>query len=112
RVRGRRLDWDRLLFRFGPHWRILLVHLTLFGFIYPGERNVIPNSILGELVRRLQSEQHSPAPDRQLCQGTLLSREQYITDIEQWGYRDPRLKPEGKMDSAAIARWTAAIEDK
>jgi hypothetical protein len=52
------------------------------------------------------------AADERLCRGTLLSREQYIADIEQWGYRDPRLKPEGKMDSAAIAHWTAAIQNK
>src|SRR5207302_251148 len=33
RARGRRLDWPRLLARFGPHWRVLLSHLVLFGFV-------------------------------------------------------------------------------
>src|SRR5262249_30892737 len=28
------LDWDRLLARFGPHWRVLLTHLLLFGYVY------------------------------------------------------------------------------
>src|SRR5206468_1316705 len=36
-ARGPRLDWERLLRRFGPHWRVLLSHLILFGFVYPGE---------------------------------------------------------------------------
>jgi hypothetical protein len=25
-----------------PHWRVLLAHLTLFGYIYPGERHRVP----------------------------------------------------------------------
>lgn len=29
------LDWQRLLDRFGEHWRVLLSHLVLFGYIYP-----------------------------------------------------------------------------
>ncbi len=33
---GRDLDWRRLLGRFGRRWRVLLSHLVLFGFVYPG----------------------------------------------------------------------------
>jgi hypothetical protein len=36
------LDWKGLLRRFGTHWRVLLAHLDLFGYIYPGERHRIP----------------------------------------------------------------------
>jgi len=36
------IDWAGLLERFGANWRVLLAHLTLFGFIYPGERHRIP----------------------------------------------------------------------
>ena len=42
RACGNRMDWQRLLARFGPHWRVLLAHLVLFGFIYPGERAAVP----------------------------------------------------------------------
>ena len=38
RCRGKSMDWDRLLRRFGDHWRVLFSHLVLFGFIYPGDR--------------------------------------------------------------------------
>jgi len=31
------LDWQRLLARFGEHWRVLLSHLVLFGYIYPAQ---------------------------------------------------------------------------
>ena len=38
------LNWDRLVRRFGNNWRVLLSHIVLFGFIYPGERALIPSS--------------------------------------------------------------------
>src|SRR4051794_32417758 len=34
RAHGSSLDWPRLLRRMGPHWRVLLGHLILFGYIY------------------------------------------------------------------------------
>lgn len=109
RARGPSLDWDRLLHRFGPHWRILFTHLILFGFIYPGERAAIPRRILDELVHRLQDEQDRPAPNPRLCQGTLLSRAQYLIDIQEWGYHDARVAEGGPMTPEAVAQWTAAI---
>src|SRR5262249_56205933 len=50
---GHRLDWARLLRRFGPNWRVLYAHLILFGFAYPGERDKVPAWILEELGTRL-----------------------------------------------------------
>src|ERR671925_661605 len=55
RACGERLDWDRLLERFGAHWRILLSHLILFTFIYPSEPGRIPRSVMQTLIDRLQS---------------------------------------------------------
>jgi hypothetical protein len=109
RVRASRLDWDRLLRRFGPYWRLLLCQLVLFGFIYPGAKSVIPNTVMDEVTRRLHNEQREPAPDGAFCRGTLLSREQFLIDIGPWQYRDARLAPEGPMTAAEIAHWTAAI---
>lgn len=106
---GERFDWPRLLERFGSHWRVLLSHLILFGFVYPAAQAQIPAWVLQELLHRLQGEQHSSAPLDQLCQGTLLSRAQYCIDINGWGYRDARLMPTGRMTAADIAHWTAAI---
>jgi hypothetical protein len=42
--------------------------------------------------------------------GTLLSREQYLADIEQLGYLDARLQPHGSMTAAETRIWTDAIE--
>ena len=48
---GHRLDWPRLLDRFGEHWRVLLSHLILFGFIYPDERRKARAWIMDTLAR-------------------------------------------------------------
>jgi hypothetical protein len=112
RACGARLDWSRLLSRFGAHWRVLLSYLILFGFVYPAESAGIPTWVMQELLHRLQGELHDPLPSDQLCQGTLLSREQYCIDINGWGYRDARLIPTGCMTAADIAHWTAAIAGK
>jgi hypothetical protein len=112
RKSGRHLDWHRLLRRFGEAWRVLLAHLVTFGFIYPGERDIIPEGVLRELTDRLLRETKEPPPAEKVCRGTLLSREQYLVDIAMWGYRDGRLKPHGSMTPEEITHWTAAIGHK
>jgi len=105
------LDWPRLLERMGANWRILLSHLVLFGFIYPAERTDIPAGVMRELLDRLSDELHLPASGVSLCCGTLVSREQYLHDIEREGYADGRLPPSGTMSVEDIAVWTEAIGD-
>jgi hypothetical protein len=105
-------DWQRLLERFGAHWRVLLTHLILFGFVYPAKQSCIPTWVMQGLLDRLQQEvRHPPSADR-ICQGTLLSRAQYLIDVECWGYRDARLMPTGLMTAGDVARWTAAISEE
>jgi hypothetical protein len=90
---GERLDWNRLLDRFDLHWRVLFSHLILFGFIYPFERGCIPAFVMDDLLDRLQSEVYVIPTAGRLCQGTLLSKVQYATDVERWGYQDARFPP-------------------
>lgn len=110
-ARGATLDWRRLLARFGRNWRVLLSHLVLFGFVYPAERDRVPRWVTRELAGRLEDETVTAAADERVCQGTLLSRAQYVVDIEQWGYHDPRLAPTGNMTTHETAIWTAAIDE-
>jgi hypothetical protein len=110
RACGEHLDWSRLLHRFGTHWRVLLSHLILFGFIYPAERARIPTWVMQELLNRVQHELGSLPPAARICQGTLLSRAEYLIDIGQWGYEDARALPGGSMTPEEIAQWTAAID--
>lgn len=107
---GDKLDWRRLLQRFGAHWRVLLSHIILFGFAYPSEASRIPKWVTDDLLEKFRAEIAAPSPSERVCQGTLLSREQYLTDLERWGYEDARLVPRGNLTKAEIEEWTAAIE--
>jgi len=109
RERGAQLDWHRLATRFGSHWRVLLSHVVLFGFVYPDQRHRVPAWLLDELTKRLRTEVSEA--DNPVCNGTLLSREQYLFDLTHFGYRDGRLEPPGTMTREETALWTAAIEE-
>src|SRR5205085_11380786 len=51
-AKGHDFDWARLLKRFHSHWRVLLAHLMLFGYIFPSERSKVPDWLMKELIRR------------------------------------------------------------
>ncbi|HEY8049822.1 MAG TPA: nucleotidyltransferase [Ramlibacter sp.] len=105
-----RIDWRGLVDRFGANWRVLLSHMTMFGFIYPGERHRIPNWVMETLIARLAADtRQPPLEDLRVCQGTLISREQYLHDLESLGYLDGRLTPASTMTAEDIAVWTDAI---
>jgi hypothetical protein len=89
RATGQDLDWERLLLRFDRYWEVLLSHLLLFRFAYPGERSKVPDRVLETLVARLEEELGTDHP-RALCRGNLISRVQYRHDLEQLGYEDGR----------------------
>jgi predicted nucleotidyltransferase len=105
-----RLDWASLLQRFGAHWRVLLAHLVLFGYIYQDERGRVPGWVMDRLVRHLADDAPQPVQDEtHVCAGTLLSREQYLHDVEQLGYVDGRLTRASTMTAEDVTVWTEAI---
>lgn len=104
---GDRLDWRRLLARMDEHWRVFLAHLVIYAFVYPREREKVPAWVLDELTARLANDR--AAEDSPVCNGTLLSREQYLFDLQERGYADARVPPFGSVPTAEIAHWTNAI---
>lgn len=106
RARGEQIDWHRLLRRFGDNWRLLMFHLVMFGFVYPNERHRVSAEVLRDLAQRLEKEREPSVAN--LCRGTLISRAQYLVDIDA-GAIDARLQPIGKLTQQEIDRWTAAI---
>jgi len=110
-ARAPMMDWPRLLQRFGPHWRVLLSHLIMFGFIYPAQEDLVPEWLMEELLRRLREEKAAGTGER-VCAGTLLSREQYLSDIDAGRYRDARQLPPCTMTDSDIAQWTEAIQHR
>jgi len=108
---GEKLDWPRLLRRFGDHWRVLFAHLVMFNFIYPGENTQIPTWVMEHLTARLQRETREPPPNQHVCRGPLVSRAQYLIDIQLWGHKDARLGPKGFMSDDEVKLWTQAIHE-
>lgn len=112
---GYHLDWQHLIDRVGPNWRVLYSHLILYGFIYPAERDKVPDWVLLELSRRLFSELRTPltdtasSTDEKVCAGPLISRQQYLTDTQEWGYEDGRIV-RGYMTPDQVRHWTDAID--
>lgn len=105
-ARGRTLDWARLLRRFRGHERVLLGHLIFFGFAFPAERSRVPEWVLDDLWAKVKDE---PPVTEKVCQGTFMSRQQYLVDLRDRGYRDARAEPRGPMKTEDVTRWTDAI---
>jgi Nucleotidyl transferase of unknown function (DUF2204) len=108
RAVGKEMDWHRVLERFGPFWRALYAHLVLFGFIYPSHRDNVPEWLMEELGNRVHEETLKGDLDKKICYGTIISRQQYLKDIDEWGYIDARLDC-GTMSEEEIEAWTAGI---
>jgi hypothetical protein len=88
RASADRIDWHRLLTRMEAHWELLLAHLVQFRYIYPANRNAVPAWLLNELMSRVTSQFEVPVPSEPICRGPLLSKTQYVVDIQEWGYRE------------------------
>lgn len=106
---GSDFDWVRLVKRFGEHWPVLMSHLLLFNYIYPSERATIPDWVMNTmLMRAAASTQPALSPDK-VCKGTLLSRDQYLSDVELHGFGDGRVLPSGAMSEEAVSEYTEAF---
>jgi hypothetical protein len=109
RARGHVIDWPRLIARFGDYRLILAAHLLLFRFAYSDADQLMPRWVFDTVLGDLAAPPIE-AGDRQ-CFGTLMSREQYLSDVSQLGYGDPRVL-RGHMTPDALAIWTAAIDEE
>jgi hypothetical protein len=110
-VGGEKLDWPRLLERFGDHWRVLFSHLLLFGYVYPAEEARVPLWVREELVRRHLNAAATDASELPYCRGTFLSSVQYQDDLKQAGLADARLQPHGPLTPGQLSEWMTAFED-
>lgn len=110
RASAERIDWQRLIGLFNGYWRVLLAHLLMFEFIYPGDAHRIPREVMSELLERAQRVPEDGKKPPNVCRGTLLSRTQYLHDIKHWEYEDARVRPHGRM-TAAEAAILSLLED-
>jgi hypothetical protein len=87
--RGDEMDWERLLQRLHEHHLLLIAHIHLFDFVYPGHTSRVPDWVRDRLAEQIATEPRAPG-DPTLCQGTLISRFSFSIDVKEWGLRDPR----------------------
>jgi hypothetical protein len=105
------LDWNHLLDRFDVDWRLLLSHLVLFGYIYPSRKGMIPRNVVSRLLGQLIADEIEPTAEVRVCNGTLLSRQQFISDVSTAGFLDARLGPRCAMTRENIDAWTSAAAE-
>lgn len=82
------IDWHRLLNHMEVHWEVLLIHLLNFRWIYPTERDKVPEWLLDELLDRLQAQRQLPLPQMKICRGRMFSRVDFEIDVKEWGFAD------------------------
>jgi len=87
RQEGETLDWRRLLNRMEALWEVLFEQIMLFRFVYPADREKVPRWLVQELLNRVTLELDLPRSHDRVCRGRILSRSQYETDYEEWGYK-------------------------
>jgi hypothetical protein len=107
---GRQMDWHRVLRRFDRHWEVLLSHLMMFRFAYPGERSTVPDWLMVDLLSRGVDSVRDGDWQQRICRGNLISRVNYTVDIRDWGYQDGRKWDEQEREQEKEGRTHAGSE--
>ena len=90
---GKKLDWNRILFRMDPHWHLLLAQLLLFQFVYPADyHDIIPQWLFDELMNRAKEQYDVPPALEKVCRGPVIDQTQYMVDIKEWDYKVSTIK--------------------
>ncbi len=102
------LDWDRILARFTQDQALLTALLALFQFVYPFRARDIPTEVRASLARRFAEP---PLGEPGVCNGTLLSKRQFLVDVEGWGLTDARSSDDRCHISESDLRLWSEHED-
>ncbi len=87
-----KLDWQRILDRLGENRELLLWHLILFDFVYPGHSRYLPQELMVELFDEARQRWEKKPHGRKAFRGTILDPFSYTVDVEDRGYEDRRNK--------------------
>ncbi len=87
-----RFDWQRFVSLFEECWELLLYYLTLFHFVYPSDRDVIPDWVFDTLYARLKGRRSGVEAElEKVTRGPLIDRFSFLPDVDRWGYADGRV---------------------
>jgi hypothetical protein len=86
-----KLDWARILERLAANRQLLLWHLILFDYIYPGHAAYLPQELMAELFEEMRGRwQSEKRKNSRAFRGTILDPYSYTVDVKDWGYEDRR----------------------
>jgi hypothetical protein len=85
-----RFNWQRFVALFDDAPELLLAYLMLFQFVYPNDRETVPDWVLDTLIERELESRETAASASRVTRGTLIDRFSYLADVALWGYRDGR----------------------
>lgn len=90
-----RIDWDLVLRGMGPEHRTLLLwHLVLFDYVYPGHADHLPHDLMRALFEERARSWENRRARPNAFRGSLLDERAFAIDVEDWGYEDVRKKAE------------------
>ena len=80
-------DWDymmELVRQHGDHWEIMLWHLILYHYVYPGQTDNVPRRIWDTLLTKFQRAVANPDPKAKF-RGSLIDENMFWIDVNEWG---------------------------
>lgn len=92
-LKGKLMDWRRLLTKVGDNWPLLLSQVMMFRYVYPGYRDQVPQWVVRDLLDRAEAVSHegsAEGDERDLTRGTMISRFSFAIDVNEWGFHDLR----------------------
>lgn len=90
---GKNLNWERLMMRLDHHWQLLLAKILVFQFVYPADyRDIIPQWLWDELIKRANEQYELPPAQEKVCRGPIIDNTQYSIDIRDWNYKSVTIK--------------------
>ncbi|MDX1660722.1 MAG: hypothetical protein R3326_02930, partial [Gemmatimonadota bacterium] len=94
-----RIDWNRVLDGLGPdHRTLLLWHLVLFDYVYPGHADHLPHELMRELFEERARSWEEGDARPEAFRGTLLDERAFAIEVDDWGYDDVRRQPDEAGD--------------
>ena len=90
-----RIDWGRLLAILNEDDVLLLWHLLLFDYVYPGHASHLPQKLMTDLFLKAQHG-WSRERDPKAFYGMMIDPGRFEVDVKDWGYVNQR-KPAGPL---------------
>jgi hypothetical protein len=96
------LDWDRLLVILKEDAVLLLWHLLLFDYIYPGHAEYLPQELMTDLFFRARNGWSQEREEKGFY-GMMIDPDRFRVDVTDWGYIDKRHPPGPLVDEQGVA---------